>query len=315
MKKIIRFIFATLVLVCLGGCVDMNKKILVETEYNIQNAIELTEQELVSKLKVDGNETGDDFVLYVYTPGCMGCESFKKIALNPYIQETSARIYSVTNTVAKKYLALSNKDSSPVIIIFKEGKQLAKTGALYDESTFASKDGLKTYLDKYIVVSKMMWIDEENLDSLIASKQEVVVYFSWNECGDCASFKEYYLNEYLLNNKANKVFYAFETNEWRSQKDEHPEVWEAFAKKYQIDSYQGGKIPSIVYYNEGVKKDMVVYLNDIFDFNESGLKVTGSYYKDAPYVNQTYKDYNAYKEGVKEFHNSKVDDFLNKYCE
>ena len=60
---------------------------------------------------------------------------------------------------------------------------------------------------------------------------------------------------------------------------------------------------------------MAVYLNDMFEFSESGLKVVGSYYEDAPYVNQTFKDYNAYKEGVKEFHNSKVDAFLKQYYE
>ena len=41
----------------------------------------------------------------------------------------------------------------------------------------------------------------------------------------------------------------------------------------------------------------------------------GSYYKDAPFVNQTYNDYNAYKEAVTSFHNEKVAQFLNKYYE
>ena len=62
------------------------------------------------------------------------------------------------------------------------------------------------------------------------------------------------LGDYLLNNKSNKVFYILETNEWRSQKEEHPEIWLEFAKKYELDTYQGGRIPSLVYYNEGVKK-------------------------------------------------------------
>jgi hypothetical protein len=60
-----------IVLFSLGGCVDMDKKILVESQYNIQESVELNETELVAKLKVNGNESGDDFVLYVYTPGCM----------------------------------------------------------------------------------------------------------------------------------------------------------------------------------------------------------------------------------------------------
>ena len=45
------------VLLGLGGCIDMNKKILVETEYNIQESVELNETELVAKLKVNGNES------------------------------------------------------------------------------------------------------------------------------------------------------------------------------------------------------------------------------------------------------------------
>ena len=83
--------------------------------------------------------------------------------------------------------------------------------------------------------------------------------------------------------------------------------------KYEIDTYQGGRIPSLVYYNEGVKKDMVVYLNDVMSFDENGIKVTGSYYEDAPFINQTYKTYEDYKNNVKEFHNQKVEDFLLRY--
>ena len=312
MKKIIRFVLMIIVLFSLGGC-KMDKKILLETEYNIQDTVELDETSLIAKLKVEGNESGDDFVLYVYTPGCMGCASFKTSALKPYIKETSARIYSVTNTLAKKYISLSNKDASPVLVVFKEGKQIAKTGALYDEDTFASKEGLNAYLEKYVVLSKMQYISASDLDALILSKGEVIVYFSWNACGDCAAFKENFLNDYLLNNKSNKVFYMLETNEWRSQKEEHPEIWLEFAEKYELDTYQGGRIPSLVYYNEGVKKDMAVYLNDVMSFDENGIKVTGSYYEDAPYINQTYKTYEDYKNSVTEFHNQKVEDFLLRY--
>lgn len=293
----------------------MDKKILVEAEYNILDTVELNEVELISKLQVEGNESGDDFVLYVYTPGCAGCASFKKNSLKPFIQETSARIYSVSNSLAKKYISLSNKDSSPVLVIYKNGLKIAKTGALYDEETFASKEGLKAYLDQYIVVSKMQYINSNDLDALIASKIEVVVYFSWNACGDCASFKENFLNDYLLNNKSNKVLYMLETDEWRSQKQEHPEIWEEFTKKYELDSYQGGRIPSIVYYNEGRKNDMAVYLNDVMSMENEKIKITDSYYENAPFINKLYDTYKDYKEDVKEFHNQKVKEFLNKYYE
>ena len=314
MKKIIQFVLMLVVLFSLGGC-KMDEKILLETEYNIQEAVELDETSLVAKLRVEGNETGDDFVLYVYTPGCVACASFKSSVLKPFIKDSNAVIYSVTNTLAKKYISLSNKDASPVLVIFKQGKQVAKTGALYDEETFASKEGLKSYLDKYVVLSKMQYISSDNLDALLMSKEEIVVYFSWNACGDCAAFKENFLNDYLLNNRAKKTFYMLETNEWRSQKEEHPEIWLEFTKKYELDSYQGGRIPSLVYYDEGVKKDMAVYLNDVMSFDEAGIKVTGSYYGDAPFINNTYKTYEDYKNGVKEFHNQKVEEFLKTYCE
>jgi len=293
----------------------MNQKVLLETKYNISDSLELTEDEFVAKLKTQENAVGDDFVLYIYTPGCMGCASFKSTALKPYIEETRAIIYSVTNTIAKKYISLSNKDASPVLVVFKEGKKVAKTGALYDEKTFASKDGLKTYLEKYVVLSQMQYIEENELNALIASKQEVVVYFSWNACGDCATFKEKFLNDYLLNNKAKKTFYMLETNLWRSQKDEHPEVWEKFAKKYELFSYQGGKIPSLVYYKDGFKEDMVVYLNDVMELTAEGIKITDSYYDDATFINKTFETYNSYKEYVLGFHNAKISEFLTKYCE
>jgi hypothetical protein len=51
----------------------------------------------------------------------------------------------------------------------------------------------------------------------------------------------------------------------------------------------------------------------IKSMDEDGIKITGSYYDDAPFINKTYKTYEEYKEDVKDFHNQKIDDFLLRY--
>lgn len=315
MKNVLKFILFFAFLFNVGGCSSVNEKILVESVYNIQDVVELDESSFVSKLNINGNEGGDDFLLYIHTPGCSGCATFKSTVLKPVIQEINIKIYSVTNTLAKKYLSLGSNDASPVLIVFKDGKQIKKVGSLYAEDVFSSKEGLKSFINEHIIVSRMQIISSSDLDTLIASKQKVVTYFSWSECGDCASFKANFLDSYLLNNQSSNIFFMLETNEWRSQKETNPEVWEAFAAKYSIDSYQGGKIPSIVCYENGVKKDMAVYLNDVMNFSEEGINITGSYYQDAPFIGNTFASYNDYKNGVKEFHNQKIEEFLEKYYE
>ena len=326
MKKVLKFIIFFTFLFNISGCVTTNpnsttqagdsmNKILVETQYNINNSIELDEASLIAKLAVNDNETGDDFVLYIYTPSCTACAAFKSTVLKPFIKESGAKIYSITNTLAKKHFSLGSNDASPVLMIIKNGIVTKKVGALYAEDVFASKDGLKSFLDEHVVISKMKEISSSDLDELIQSNSEIVVYFNWSECGDCLSFKVNFLNEYLLKNESENILYMLETNEWRSQKETNPEVWEDFASKYGFDSYQGGKIPSIVYYKDGVKNDMAVYLNDVMEFNETGILVSSSYYENAPFIGQTFNTYNDYKEQVKEFHNQKVKEFLEKYYE
>ena len=45
------------------------------------------------------------------------------------------------------------------------------------------------------------------------------------------------------------------------------------------------------------------------------IKITDSYYENAPFINKLYDTYEDYKEDVKEFHNQKVKEFLIKYYE
>ena len=156
-------------------------------------------------------------------------------------------------------------------------------------------------------------ITEAKLDEKINNKENFIVYFGWHLCSDCSALATNFLDEYLLNNMNGKKIYYFEINDYRCLPeaetcDSSNPIYLALKEKYQWNY-----VPSLIYYNNGVKTDMAVYFNDTFEngnlreWNENGMKVTKSYYQDLIGLS-----FNEKSEYVK-FHNDKINDFLNKY--
>ena len=319
LKRIISVIFSIILLFNMAACGNKtDDKILLSANEDNKTLIELDKDEL--KDKIDNKE---DFILVIKLEGCASCEVFIKDVLNPFIEKTKADVYAIDAYTLDSMGKFENRPKytlTPNIQVYKEGKSILALD--YDDKNEHLKniDAFESFISNYVVLPKIININEESLDAKINGKETFILYIGWNKCGDCKTIYSNVLKTYLINNESNVNVYYLEVDAYRVNKpatkpvlgdnptSEEVKAYEAymlwlnFASKYNFDSYRDGRVPTLQFYELGVLKDMIVYKNDVVENNI----VKESYFNEI--INTNMDD-----ESLVSFHNQKVIEFLNKY--
>ena len=320
MKKIIRFIFAFLLLVNISSC--SNEKFVLKGNIANDTLVEVDSYTLQGMI-----ENQESFVLVVLLKTCTTCESFKENILNPYIKETHSTIYSIDLIALEASENYKNKPyvkQAPTLLIYNNGK--VKDTLKYNDSAKEFKDlgKFKDYMNSYIIEPKMIEVNEDFLDNAITNKETFILYIGWNKCGDCKLLEERIIESFLLENNTKNNFYYLESDKYRSLKPKtKPEYsvdfneeelinynkeienwnnWISFASKYNFVSFRDGRVPTIQYYENGVMVDWIVYNNDVCENDV----IVDSFFDELD--GETLS-----KEKLLEYHDKKVLEFLKKH--
>lgn len=253
-------------------------------------------EDLTSLIYVNQNEVKtlasnqEDFILFVFSDcGCGGHGDSVFSTLKTYISETHRLIYAIGDTDYKK-LDVTLSDTFPLYptnqmdeinkipaFYFYHGGKL--TYERYYEESLLTVKGITSLMNDYMTPYGMNIINDivpytfkgydffkfneettTKLDQKIQGNN--TIYYSWKQCGDCRSLKGI-LRDYYLDH--NTLLYMYEVDYFRNS-DNKETLWdneEGFPYQYQFANYRGGKVPSLVTYENGLKKDMIVYHNDV----------------------------------------------------
>lgn len=336
MKKCCFLLAFSLLIPVLASCSQDVNPFVVEGKLGITKCIDLKNSDMQNKIESsDGSKDGDSFILYIYSGysndgfldarekgtttsddfTCDACRSDYQDFIMPIIQGNNAVIYSASWTVAKNYVRTSSKyRTAPQFAIFKDGELIDQVSAGYHEEIFMSKESIMEYLGKYVYMPKMLSINYDQLESLLDNNEKKIIYYGWSSCGDCGYLESHYLPEFLLNNKDGAIWYYYDVDEYRATKQTDPEKWNSFVSKVGINlKGNGGKVPTIAYYEGNTLIDAAVYFNDTLEEVGTSYKVIGSYYDNAEIIGNTYPTYADYQKGTEEFHNKKFEAFMEKY--
>lgn len=318
MKKIKYIIACILMLFTFISCNKNQDKFIIEGNYSNETLVFIDGDILQEKI-----ESKDSFVLIIMLSSCSSCHQFKEQVINPYIQQSKATIYGIYSYNLDGQDNYANKPkykTAPAITIYNQGKCIKTLNYDHKDKTFSSMEGFKEFMIKYIIEPKIVEVSEEVLDDKLSNEETFVLYIGWNKCGDCSLINDNVLQPYFLDNENKENIFYLETDKYRSKRplqeptlSENPtdeeieakenwDAWISFASKYNFVSYNNGKIPTIQYYENGIMKDMIVYLNDV----KEEEKIIDSFYEELIGSSKT-------QEELIEFHNKKVVDFLNKY--
>lgn len=148
-KKLLLFILFALLL---SACDSNNQPKQIELPESTYLQSELSEfndyQCALEKIN-----SGDNFVLFVYTSHCSACMSFESV-LREFINERKLTIYSIENSAIEKDSWLDKKVGLvPTVLIINNKKIIAQLDPNSEEhkSYFESSSGFASWFDKYIL--------------------------------------------------------------------------------------------------------------------------------------------------------------------
>lgn len=97
---------------------------------------------------------------------------------------------------------------------------------------------------------------------MLKSKKTFVMLYLWHPCPDCKLLYEGPLSAFLAAHSLKEPLYWMDVHEFRKD-GPLTDTWKAFAHEFLLDSYRGGKIPTIHAYQKGQLTDALVYVNDV----------------------------------------------------
>lgn len=327
LKKLLIF---PLLITLFGSSCSNKDKIIIEQKENIDSFVYVDDQELSTLIT-----NKQDFVLVVGENGCFTCNLIKPIIVE-YIKKYDYIIYWIENHNYKNVVdKFSNSDDqklkadimSATILLFDEG--ITKEVIEYDDNLYYSDAQFELTLENKIKGSniyslnkinsfayssnfsmyKFDYSDTEELDNKINSLDKSLVLYSWGPCPDCMRVKDDILDDYMTNK--NRKLYTFEVSYFRNDYTNNPKPFDEFADKYQFSSYRGGKVPSIVNYQNGEKLNMHVYFNDEYQKNEDdSYSIINSF--NPALINTSYQNGKKMIEELREIHKNALITYLDE---
>ena len=335
MKKIINtlvaFLFIAVIAVGCGGG-KSKEKVKVALLYGDMNASSAKQYELAGTEDLDAKlAKHENFLLFVYDDFCECSQSFEGV-IEHFMQEKHLIVYTISNTKVNGNEDLKNLVSnSPALVLYENGTISSKVGYKGHESYFENYAGFQSYLDKYVIMPSMFYINEAQLDAKLAANETFVIYYDKANCPFCAYLKEHYLKEYMIANP-NNVFYAIDVyvegiqiKNGSSSSAEAVAQFTAFKAKYKLSDldaehpnpygFTKGWNPSMHSYKNGVLSGAFIQSNEkTSSKDEAGntyYTITRSYYSDNPFVGQTLA-YSVYNDTMAEFYKGKLYSFMNE---
>ena len=316
MKKKNLLVVPLLALSFLTGCNQKDNLIVLERSSSYVKPVELKSYKDLNTMI----SRSQSFVLATYNNSCLCSLDFYSKILNPIIKDYNIKIYRIIETEFASVAGLSFTPNTPELMIYNKGELVSHVSAYKKwENKADNKDKVIKHLQKYCFLdSPFRYVTKEELESLIKTKKEVLVYFTLNVCPDCLMFDDMFLNSYIKDdNNKDKLIYVFETSPYRLNPDEN--VWKEVAQEFNLSKesnskfgYRHGVVPTLQYYKDGILNDVAIIYNDEYEpiGTSDQIKVTTGYYHQ--FDNVTYSSKEEYRNETFDFYKQKFIDLVSK---
>ena len=290
MKKGFALVFLSTILassmLLFSGCNDKGdgKIHLHFGEYVKEDISNITE---LPRLTYDSLSTkvlnNESFLLAIYGEETCGCWSDYQPVLTEYVNDTHQKIDYISSYdfVGKEntfglYLVTSDL---PSLAVFENGKLKIQSVYLRDDRVmFKSYTKFKEFIDINVILPKMLYVEQNELDSMIEDKNEFNLYIARSACGDCSAVTRDVLLEWSKNTgKVSDNLFIFDIQKYYPNRedpdyDEKLVTYLAIKDRYGLSEvnnptfgYSTGMVPTFQRRKGMEILDMIVVLNDSLD--------------------------------------------------
>ena len=324
-------------------------------ESSLQTLKEIDSDELDNRLN-----KGETLLIAVYqgeySKDCACWSTFQNVIvnyINKYHEEVLLFNAQEQNEAVRKYNIQKFNESTPALYIFKGYKQIASfvESKNQDKNIFNDKsaEAMHTRIHNYAIKPTMFYVDNNFLQKNLASKDEAILLFIRNACGDCKYLIPNALIPYITDNNNLKDIWLFDLQPYydlQKSAADGSKPYDDIKNQYQLSEntgngygYQQGVVPTMQYYQKGELKDATVYFNDVVSKDDAGnYYISDSFYSeerltstkyDSNLINNVLKGMklsendialttsgNAYwlQEKAADYHTPLLHSFLDYYC-
>ena len=309
MKKKALFLLPVFVLPLFLSSCDSNKPSITYGTYINQSLFSLKEldtEELHNRL-FNENET---LLLAVYqgeySETCLCWATYQTVLAN-YMNNYHEQVYvynaqSSDDSIAKLKINVE-EDSRPSLYIFNGTKKVQQFyyPKMQHHKIFEDTTGEYMYeqVHKYVKKPKMYYVNDAFLEENLAKKDEAIIAFIRNKCGDCNYAIPNVIIPYINKNNISKELWLFDLQDYydlekKTETSSFP--YQTIKAKYQLTEeanfafgYGTGVVPTIQYYQNGALKDASVYFNDLIALQDDGsFYISESFYSEQRLANIKY---------------------------
>lgn len=153
MKKIIKLFICSIFI--LSSCQKIEKPFYLDDEYySEEGKIEIIES---YDTILENENQKKNFLVYVYTPGCMSCASFKPI-LNEYVKNNNLIVYGIAYSIVSEHKTKISKKVkySPSVVIYYQGKIIDYLDATNNDYNkyYETYAGFSSWIESYIKIKE-----------------------------------------------------------------------------------------------------------------------------------------------------------------
>ena len=229
----------------------------------------------------------DSFLLAIYGEESCGCWNDYQPVLTEYVNDTHIKIDYISSYdfIGKEntfglYLVASEL---PSLAVFENGQLKIQSVYLRDDRMmFKSYTKFKEFIDKNVVLPKMLYVDQDFLDSMIQQDKEFNLYVARSACGDCSAVTHDVLLEWSKNvKKVNDYLYVFDIQKYYPQStatEEEKAYYQLIKDTYGLSEknnpafgFGTGVVPTFQRRKGSKVLDSAIVLNDKVDKDNSKL--------------------------------------------
>ena len=274
-------------------------------ESTLQTLKEIDSDDLDNRLT-----KGETLLLAVYqgeySKECTCLDTFKNVLvnfINTYHEEVFLFDAQKQSDAITQYKIQKFSESTLTLYIFKGYKQITSfsESKKADKSIFSDKTAKTMYNSVHQFASKptMYYVDDAYLQSNLANKDEAILLFIRNSCGDCKYVIPNAIIPYINDCRNVKDIWLFDLQPYydiQKTTGDESTPYDDIKDRYFLSAsanaefgYQQGVVPTMQYYQKGQLKDATVYFNDVVKQNTEG-----DYYIHTSFYTQERRNYTKY---------------------
>lgn len=268
----------------ISGCgkdpVSEPKVALSYGDINSQKVTDIAGVDLFAKI----TDEKENLMMVISSNGCTCWQEFEPI-INKYIKDNKYICYHAKYDEFIDFasnVGLTLSKSTTTFAVYENGQLKFNIHTDPENKTMSDYETFKKTLDNTVSKPRCYYVSESDVDNMMKSDKNEVIYFERSACPDCTYINKTILKDYLTANPNMNNLYILDCQPWKQLETEQYQAKKdnyGLSSKYNTEfGFNTGSFPFFSYIENGKYTSGAEAFNQTLSKVDGTVKVTDSYY-------------------------------------